>query len=170
MNPRWNQQNTLRHLLRSGWAGLLIIAWLAFPAAAHARSGMTWAKISHEATYSTDKVACSGCSPYAGNTDCSTSVPILCIKTDSSSNPGLVLDFYNGWKSGHIYLTPSVPGTQLLSWANANAICQSYFGPGYEMAEFHHPTGGWGWSAYGNIASTSRFWVYINDQPANCWN
>jgi hypothetical protein len=37
------------------------------------------------------------------------------------------------------------------------------------MAEFHD---GWGWGfwAKGNIESDQRFWVYINDQQANCWN
>ena len=163
MNPK-------RTSPRFGRTGLLILAMLVLPAVAQARNGMTWTRISHEATYSTDKVGCSGCNPYTGDTDCSTSLPILCQKSDGSANPGLVLDFYNGWKSGHIYLTPALAGTALLSVANANAICQSYFGPGYEIAEFHHPGGAWNWSAYGRVATTSRFWVYINDQNANCWN
>ena len=151
-------------------SSLLVLAVLILPAAALARNGMTWAKISHEATYSTDKVGCSGCNPHTGDVDCANARPILCQKSDGSGNPGLTIDFYNGWKSGHIHLTPPVLGTQLLSVANANAICQSYFGPGYGIAEFHHPGGGWAWSAYGNISSSSRFWVYINDTAGNCWN
>lgn len=162
MNPRRMQQSLPRILV--------VLAGLALPMAAQARNGMTWTKIAHESTYSTDKVGCSGCNPYTGDTVCSASLPILCLKTDGSPNPGLALDFYNGWKSGHVYLTPPVLGTQLLSVANANSICQSYFGPGYTMAEFHHPNGAWNWSAFGNVASSSRFWLYINDQPANCWN
>jgi hypothetical protein len=153
-----------------GWAGLLILASLVFPTAAQARNGMTWSKSSHQTTYSTDKVDCAGCNPYTGDISCTTALPILCFKSDGSPNPGLTIDFYNGWKGGHIYLTPPVLGTQLLSVANANSICQSYFGPGYEIAEFHHPGGAWSWSAYGRVATSSRFWVYINDQAANCWN
>jgi hypothetical protein len=170
MNPRWIQRKLPCGSPRFGWAGLLILGSLVLPAAAHARNGMTWAKVSHEATYSTDKIGCSGCNPYTGDASCSTSLPIACLKADGSPNPGLATDFYNGWKGGHIHLTPPVLGTQLLGVANADAICQSFFGPGYGMAEFHHPLGAWYWSAFGNVASSSRFWVYINDQPANCWN
>lgn len=170
MNPRRIQRNLLCSSPLFGLACLLMFAWLTLSGAAQARNGMTWTKVSHESTYSTDQVGCSGCNPYVGDTTCSTSLPILCLKTDGSPNPGLLIDFYHGWKGGHVYLTPAVPGTQLLSLANADSICQSYFGPGYTMAEFHQPGGGWAWSAFGNVASSSRFWVYINDQPANCWN
>jgi pimeloyl-ACP methyl ester carboxylesterase len=38
------------------------------------------------------------------------------------------------------------------------------------MAEFHDGGGGWGWYAQGSVSTTGRFWVAINDQPANPWN
>jgi hypothetical protein len=31
-------------------------------------------------------------------------------------------------------------------------------------------SGGWGARGYGNLPSNTRFWVYIRDQSANCWN
>ena len=32
-------------------------------------------------------------------------------------------------------------------------------------------SGGWGFSGYGTRGPFwTRFWVAINDQPANCWN
>jgi hypothetical protein len=38
------------------------------------------------------------------------------------------------------------------------------------MGEFHDGNGGWTWWGRGSINSTTRFWVAINDQPANPWN
>ncbi len=134
------------------------------------RNGMTWVKISHDSTYSVDRVACSGCNPYTGDTSCATSLPVLCVRLDGSPNPGVPVDFYNGWIGGHIHLTPAVAGTSLTSLAAADALCAATFGTGYGMAEFHHSGGGWGWQAYGNVNGASRFWVTINDQVANCWN
>ena len=50
-----------------------------------------------------------------------------------------------------------------------NGFCVAFFGTGWRAAEFHD---GWGWKfgAYGHVRSDIRFWVYINDQNANCWN
>ncbi|HRC85202.1 MAG TPA: flagellar hook-length control protein [Thermoanaerobaculia bacterium] len=132
--------------------------------------GMTWAKDLHNSTYSVDHVGCSSCDPYVGDTLCTTALPVLCVRNDASPNPGVATDFYNGWIAGHIHLTPAVLGTSLSSLAAANSLCVSYFGPGYQMAEFHHPAGGWTWYAYGNVNNATRFWVSINDQTANCWN
>jgi hypothetical protein len=135
------------------------------------RQGMTWAKVSHESVHGTDKVGCAGCNPYVGDTSCSSALPILCIAPDGAPTPsGITTDFYNGWIGGNIGLTPAVQGTQLTSLAAANARCQGFFGSGWQMAEFHHSLGAWYWSSRGNINNASRFWVYINDQPANCWN
>ncbi len=150
--------------------GLLALAAWAGSAAASGGFGMTWALISHTATYGADKVGCSGCNPYVGDTACGTSLPILCIKTDGAANPGLPVDLYNGWIGGNLGLTPAYAGTALGSLANANALCASFFGPGWAMAEFHHPVGGWSWSSHGYIAAGSRFWVTINDQTAECWD
>jgi len=153
------------------FAPLTLAACVAAPVGLAAGGyGLTWSKLSHETSYSTDKVTCAGCNAYTGDTACTTVLPVLCIKNDSSPNPGLVIDYYNGWAGGHIYQTPAVAGTTLTSLSAADALCASSFGSGYRMAEFHDGAGGWGWSAYGNIAGTSRFWVYINDQNANCWN
>ncbi|HXU31228.1 MAG TPA: hypothetical protein VN851_11670, partial [Thermoanaerobaculia bacterium] len=134
------------------------------------RNGMTWTKVSHTATYGADKVGCTDCDPYVGNTPCTTALPILCINADGAPNPGIATDPNNGWIGGNLGLTPNQRGDLLLGIANANAICQSSFGTGWVMAEFHHPGGGWRWSSHGDIRDASRFWVYINDQPANCWN
>jgi hypothetical protein len=133
--------------------------------------GMTWAKFNHNSSNGTDEVGCSGCDAYTGDTDCSNYLPILCYKYDGSSVPsGLTPDFYNGWKYGHIAVTLPVQGTDLTSLSAANQICEDYFGSGYEIAEFHHNLGGWSWWAFGNVRNDYRFWAYINDQSANCWD
>ena len=135
-----------------------------------ARNGMSWVKLSHNSTYSTDDVGCPDCNPYSGETPCSTPLPILCLRVDASPNPGLSVSTNNGWAGGHILLTQPVAGTSLGSLANANALCASAFGAGYVMGEFHDGAGGWNWNAYGNVKTGTRFWVYIDDQPGNCWN
>lgn len=140
---------------------------------ASAQYGMTWSKLSHDSNYSVDHVGCDGCNPYSGDTDCSTPMPILCVKEDGSQNPGVYADFYNGWIGGHLGLTEAIAGSSIADLADADSRCEARFGPGYHMAEFHHSWGGWSWQAFGNIGVTGgfnpRFWVYINDQPANCF-
>jgi hypothetical protein len=139
--------------------------------AAVARNGMTWAKIAHTAANGVDHVGCQGCNAYSGDTACSTALPLLCIRPDGAPVPaGVTVDFNDGWIGGNIGLSAPVRGDQLVSLANADLICQNAFGPGYQMAEFHHPSGGWSWSSRGNVDPATRFWVSINDQPANCWN
>lgn len=153
-NPKW-----------MGWA------WFQEPRPA-GRRGMTWAKLDHNLAFGTDRFNCAGCDAYQGETLCSEAHSILCIRPDGSPNPGLPVNFYDGWVGGNVGLSLPIRGDAIGSLANANALCAGFFGPGWQMAEFHHPLGGWGWSSHGNVFSTatSRFWVFINDQPANCWN
>lgn len=136
------------------------------------RRGMTWAKIGHSFAFGADKFNCAGCNPFQGDALCSEAHQILCIRPDGSPNPGLPVNGNDGWIGGNVGLSPAIQGTQLLSLANANAICSNVFGAGWQMAEFHHPLGGWGWSSRGNVFAidSSRFWVHINDQAGNCWN
>lgn len=135
------------------------------------RNNDAWAhKGLHDSGRAQDRVACKNCNAYAGDASCSSSLPVLCINKDGSSSNGYASSFYDGWAAGNIALTAPVLGTTLTSLSAANTICAYAFGPGWRMTEFHDGQGGWGWRAYGNINNTSRFWVYINDQNANCWN
>lgn len=109
-------------------------------------------------------------------------------------------EFYRGWASGHLATTLPIVGTTLTSAAGADAVCAEAFGAGWRMAEFHDGrympgmkhdqhygsarywgsespwsigdslAGGWAFWAYGNVRDDTRFWVRIDDQPANCWN
>ncbi len=101
-------------------------------------------------------------------------------------------EYYYGWAGGHIALTKPIKGSELTSLQKANEYCEQQCGKGYRMAEFHdgeyvvgmnkeqyygetwldeshRSRGAWNFFAYGNIPADTRFWVYIDDQPANCW-
>ncbi|MFY0568680.1 flagellar hook-length control protein [Archangium lansingense] len=134
---------------------------------------MTWLKRSHLSSNGVDWVGCDNgvqCNAYTGDTACTAALPILCIRQDFSPVPsGLTTDVYNGWARGHITTTPPVQGVTLTSAAVANQICAANFGAGWRMAEFHDASG-WNFYAYGNVRNDMRFWVHINNQPANCWD
>lgn len=148
--------------------------------------GLTWVKGADDSC-GQNRVICDSCDPYEGDTLCTEARPILCLRVDDSANCGEPSDFYDGWTSGTMALTPRlVFGTELTSALAADAICANEVGPGFRMAEHHDGNGGWGWRAKGLIdppatpASThprfdtpnqpNRFWVRINDQPGNCWD
>jgi hypothetical protein len=170
VNQNQPTQPLCRFLSRTLLAAALLLA-LSVPTWASGGNGMTWAKASHNANDGTDLVGCLNCNPYVGDTACTASLPVLCFKADGSPVPSdLTLDFYHGWKGGHISTTPPIPGTMLTSLAAANQICVNYLGAGYGIAEFHHSLGAWDWSSYGDVRTDFRFWTYINDQPGNCWN
>jgi len=166
------------------------------------KKGLTWLKKLHYATEGVDLVGCfygsvpPECDPYLGDTLCTESRPVLCIKVDGTNRPhyprwSTLSPFYYGWSEGSIDLSPSVLGTSLTSLAAANQVCSDSFGAGWRMAEFHdglyagtNPEepfgsdwaitpkshGGWHINAFGNVRSDTKYWVSINDQQANCWN
>lgn len=107
-------------------------------------------------------------------------------------NCAMPREYYYGWSGGHIALTRPIKGSELTSLQKANEYCEQQCGKGYRMAEFHDgeyvigmdmehyygaswseagglSRGAWNFYAYGNIPDWLRFWVYIDDQPANCW-
>lgn len=109
-------------------------------------------------------------------------------------NGALPDDFYSGWAAGKVATTAPMLGTALKSRAVADKACASAFGEGWRVAEFHDggkdkapieftvqdpgataprsvsATGGWAFYAAGDPIRSSRFWVAIDDQPANCWD
>ncbi|MBU8895331.1 flagellar hook-length control protein [Corallococcus sp. H22C18031201] len=149
---------------------VLGISLLAVPTAlASGGRGMTWSKLDHVA--GVDHVGCASCNAYQGETACTAVLPVLCLKQDGAPvPPGVTPDFYNGWTSANLATTLPVAGTSLTSLSVANQLCASTFGAGWRMAEFHDGGGGWNWYGYGNVRGDLRFWTYINDQRANCWN
>jgi hypothetical protein len=179
-------------------------------AAMAGNAGMTWAKTLHDAGNGIDRISCTGCDAYRGDTQCTEKRPVLCVKLDSSPRPNYDVpdkaggsrapEFYEGWLGGQVAATVPVLGSQLTSAAAGDALCAAKFGDGWRMAEFHDGRymngmdrnkhygddanwgsaspwidasafhGGWSLWAFGNLRDDTRFWVHINDQPANCWN
>ena len=119
--------------------------------------------------------------PYRGDTPCETKLPLLCLQRDRLSQPPDSTsghDYFNGWAFGKVSHTLPIAGSQLDSRTTADALCEQAFGTGARMAEFHdgnlgEKTGsqsGHDFWAYGALPANQRFWVAINDQPANTWN
>jgi hypothetical protein len=103
-------------------------------------------------------------------------------------------EYYAGWSGGRAATTVPVVGTALTSRDRANQICRDIFGNSWRLAEFHD---GWwisgmsadtyvnatwsyssassgGWSFFSRVENpipeTTRYWVAIDDQTANCWD
>ncbi|MBL8300544.1 MAG: hypothetical protein JNN30_19575 [Rhodanobacteraceae bacterium] len=160
--------------------------------------GMTFGNNSNESTGDgVVFVTCHGlprteggsCNPYSGDTSCATRLPLLCLEVDGRPRPpGLLLppagsaaampsNFYAGWAAGRVAATSPIAGHDLRSAQAADTICRNKFGHGWRMAEFHDGIvdaagnhGGWAWYAHGQLDTSTRYWVRINDQPGNCWD
>jgi subtilisin family serine protease len=127
--------------------------------------------------------------PYHGDTAPGFFLPLLCLQVTGAAVPaGFTTDQYAGWSNGNLALTPPVLGAALSSLTEADRICATALGGGWRMAEFHDgwytrawpfprpgippitARSGWNLWGYGNLPTTTRFWAYINDQPANAWS
>jgi hypothetical protein len=122
--------------------------------------------------------------------------PAYDINCTAASAPA---EYYCGWSGGLYGATPPVRGCNIKSQYRGNKFCAASLGEGWVMAEFHdgayivgmsktkYAGNDWkrlqqgGWNAYGysNINKVGSsdvdedrhdYWVYINDQTANCWN
>ena len=123
---------------------------------------------------------------YSGDTSCSSSLPILCIKFSGVvftkftwtadhlyasliNGPGQYTgEAYYPWISAHLATTRPVRGNQLCDRATMNAFCSESQGPGWRAIE--HADGRWHLLALGNVRNDTRLWAAISDQNSNCWN
>ena len=131
--------------------------------------GMTWGLDSKSPLGKTN-VSCfgepkigltsNGCNAYLGDTLCTESLPVLCIKKNKNNS-----DVSNS----EIKITIPIKGSTLSSMEKGNEICSANIGPFWKMAEFNDGSG-WTFTGVGEIKNSERFWVAIKDQPANCWN
>ncbi|CAM4948736.1 unnamed protein product [Rotaria socialis] len=154
-----------------------------------APKGLTFGKEIHLSTFGIDRVGCSG-SPGPSGTTCNPYTGDTLLLGPGASMPAY---FYAGWNLGHISTTLPVQGSQFANRAAVNAFCTMYFGSGWIVATFHDgkhiagmngttysgsswtlnaaqmQTGGWHYYSYGDVRNDTRFWIHIQDQPANCW-
>lgn len=137
--------------------------------------GMTWVVL-QQTNNATRIGADRRTNPYRGDANCNAMHPLLCIHQDYRGAPNA--NMYDGWANGIVQATVSIPGTRLHSLEAATSICMNTFGHQYRMAEFHDGNrnglagedAGWSFWASGNLNLGERYWVRINDQPANPWN
>jgi len=85
------------------------------------------------------------------------------------------------WSGGKVIVVPEVQGNSLISKEIADRQCQlqglKVLGEdGFRMAEFHDGNREAGWNFWADASdveklkiSDQRYWVSINDQPANPW-
>lgn len=110
---------------------------------------------------------------------------------------GLPKEGYRGWIGGHLATTQPILGSTLTSRSYADHVCAATLGAGWRLAEFHDGryvrgmdethfygnesnsaspwpaktrAGGYDFLGFGNVRDDTRYWVRIDDQPANCWN
>ncbi|MEO6191808.1 MAG: S8 family peptidase [Thermoanaerobaculia bacterium] len=142
------------------------------------RTGMTWTVLGQQNGY-VQVGADAQTNAYAGDTTIDQFLPILCVLVDGREAPGgISFDSYSGWVRGAVQATPAIAGTVLTSQQQGDEICADTFGDGWRLAEFHDgrygsdfsASSGWSYWAAGALTPGTRFWVAINDQPANPWN
>ena len=101
------------------------------------------------------------CNPYRGDTSCRTELPLLCARAAPGDPPYALAT------------APGVAGFLLTSLEDANARCAASLGAGWRLASFHD---GGGWELHGQVLLGTladrryRAWVFIGDQPGNCWD
>ncbi len=123
--------------------------------------------------------------PYKGDTNINEVRSLLCFKKSSLSAPsglpgssttpgGAVRD---SWSGGRVLILSNIQASTLTSQAIADEKCRleglKIGENNFRMAEFHD---GNAWSFWADASSTEavnnpevRYWVQINDQPANPW-
>jgi hypothetical protein len=102
------------------------------------------------------------CSQHDGNTECRTSLPMLCSKADAS------LPAQSPW-ARRLALTTPIKGTELVSLDAADHVCRTQLGDGWRMTEANELGYKYTVTGVGSLPTTSRFWVREGEGLTNCW-
>lgn len=159
------------------------------------KTAMTW-RVLNTATINGKTYALFGSddftNPYHGDTDSNEVHSLLCIqKNNLPAPPGLPPStttsggaLRGSWSGGRVVIVPEVQASTLASQVLADEKCrlqgvQIVGETGFRMAEFHDGDrrSGWaGWDFWAEVPSiealdnpNTRYWVWINDRPANPW-
>lgn len=159
------------------------------------KKAMTW-RVLNTATIDGKKYALFGSdnltNPYQGDTDINELRSLLCIQKNNlpvplglptaTTTPGGALR--GSWSGGRVLALANVRASTLTSQVFADEKCRVQGAQvtgenGFRMAEFHDgdQLSGWaGWDFWAEVSSIEelgntdiRYWVQINDQPANPW-
>jgi hypothetical protein len=118
--------------------------------------------------------------PFVGDTDCSTALPLLCLRDQQRPAPaafsqagrlGSHEDLARQWTGGDLRLSSMVRGDTLATVQDADRRCRREFGAGWRVADFHAGGAGMQLVGFGTGAPLNqRAWVDIKDQPYGaCW-
>lgn len=113
------------------------------------------------------------CNPYVGDTVCSASRPVACLKPGDLPAPvyrsGRPVT--GAWSGGDLAVTEPVRGDRFRSVGDVDALCARRFGAGWRVATLHDGGRFQSVSGRGDPASvTDRVWADIADQPhGTCW-
>ncbi len=136
-------------------------------------NGMTWALRNTHASGAIRVGGDNRSNPSVGDTQCSTELPLLCIKMEALPKPNALTtpSRYHQWTGGTVQASTPVAACQLPKVQDASDYCAAEFGTGWRIAEFHDGQGHSLW-AYGNLNPVpARYWTDINDKTrANCWD
>lgn len=113
------------------------------------------------------------CDPYAGDTSCTTRMPVACIRPVAAPIPQPLKRHFASslWSGGRLAFTEPTPGSRFATIGDVDAFCASRFGVDWRAAELHDGTHNTGIAGFGDPASVpDRAWVDIIGQPyATCW-
>jgi len=115
----------------------------------------------------------SRCNPYVGDTVCSASRPVACLKPGDLPAPVYPSGrpVTNAWGGGDLAVTEPVRGDRFRTVGDVDALCARRFGAGWRVATLHDGGRFQSVSGRGDPASvTDRVWADIADQPhGTCW-
>jgi len=119
------------------------------------------------------------CDAYAGDTLCSTELPILCFNDLQKEKPvydrvnpfsGSEHVFETQWTGGEMKLSTPVKGNQFATADDANEYCRSQFGSEWRTASLHENFSGY-IVGFGSAPKYTRAWINVKDGAyGSCWD
>jgi hypothetical protein len=113
------------------------------------------------------------CDPYAGDTSCSTALPLACYKDGTSTMPAsFTVSGYSesSFVGGEVKPSAPVRGDRFQTRIEADAFCAGQFGVGWRVLSYQDGSGGF-ISSNSRIAPRTKLWIDIKDQPrGRCWD
>jgi Domain of unknown function (DUF4124) len=121
-----------------------------------------------------------GCDAERGDTACSRSLPVLCIKDpERRARTPAVVDANSGrltpppvGEGPQLGASPALRGDSLASQQSGTQACVRALGDGWRMVSYQDSVG-WATAPHRHdslVQATGRFWVAVGDAPGNCWN
>lgn len=117
-----------------------------------------------------DEAGVPACEPNGGDTECNTSLPIMCLRDIQAPVPAN-LENTQHWSGAIAAFSSPVRGDDFRSIRDADLFCQTQFGQQWRVATFHDGGGGQLIAFGSSPPELQRFWIDIK-QPddSTCWS